>query len=331
MSYKGIDVSVWQDVIDWKKVKAAGIDFAMIRAGFGNDISQVDKRFKANIEGALAAGIQVGVYWMSYAVSVEDAVKEAQVFKQIITPYSGKISFPTCFDWEYASIDYYVRQTGKQPTNELISDMVVAFCKEMERGNWWATNYTNLDFKFNKLDSRTNSFDTWLADYVGEPDAACGIQQTANDGKVDGISTNVDLDVAYTDYPAIIKAHGLNGYANSQPVSTVPVQYAETYPVKAGDCMSTIAAAHNMNLQTLLNLNPQVKPPLYTIWPGQVLKLSVTAKPTVPVVTTYTVKSGDTLSGIAAKYGTTYQELARVNHIADPNFIAVGQKIKIPR
>ena len=329
MSYKGIDVSEWQDTVDWKKVKAAGIDFAMIRAGFGNDISQIDKSFKDNIAGALAAGIHVGTYWMSYAISVEDAVKEAQVFKQIITPYSGKISFPTCFDWEYASIDYYVKQTGKQPTDELISDMVNAFCKEMERGNWWAANYTNLDFKFNRLNSTTKDIDTWLADYMGAPDVSCGIQQTASDGHVDGISTHVDLDTAYTDYPTVIQEHGLNGFV--KPVSTVPTQTVTTYPVKSGDCMSTIAAAHNMNLQTLLNLNPQVKAPAYTIWPGQVLKLSVTAVTTLPTTLTYIVKSGDTLSEIAAQYGTTYQKLASLNGISNPNVISIGQKIKIPR
>lgn len=327
MSYKGIDVSEWQDTIDWKRVKAAGIDFAMIRAGFGNDISQIDKSFKANIEGALAAGIQVGVYWMSYAISVEDAIKEAQVFKKIITPYSGKISFPTCFDWEYASIDYYVKQTGKQPTNELISDMVNAFCKEMERGCWWAANYTNLDFKINRLNSTVKDIDTWLADYVGGPDFPSGMQQTASDGHVDGISTHVDLDVAYTDYPTVIKEHGLNGYVKA--VSTTPEQTVTTYPVKSGDCMSTIAFSHNMSLQTLLALNPQVKAPAYTIWPGQVLVISAKAAPTPSAAVTYIVKAGDTLSGIAAKYGTTYQKLASLNSIANPNLIFIGQKIKI--
>ena len=219
MSYKGIDVSEFQSEIFWQKVKVAGIEFAMIRAGFGNDISQIDKQFKKNIEGALAAGIQVGVYWMSYAISTTDAVKEAQVFKQIITPYSGKISFPTCFDWEYASDDYFKKQTGRNATDEEISNMVVAFCAEMKRSCWWAMNYQNLDYTFHKYDGTVKDIDKWLADYVGGPDVACGIQQTASDGHVDGISTHVDLDTAYTDYPALIKAAGLNGYVKSMAVA----------------------------------------------------------------------------------------------------------------
>lgn len=329
MSYKGIDVSEWQDKIDWKKVKAAGIEFAMIRAGFGNHISQVDASFKDNIEGALAADIQVGVYWMSYAISVEDAVKEAKVFKQIITPYSGKISFPTCFDWEYASIDYYVKQTGKQPTDELISDMVYAFCKEMESGCWWASNYANLDFKFNRLTSKVNDFDTWLADYVGDPDVACGMQQVSSTGHVNGINGNVDIDTAFTDYPTVIKEHGLNGYAKS--TSTVPTPKYATYPVKSGDCMSTIAVSHNMSLKELLNLNPRVKPP-YMIYPGQVIYVyGSTGMNPEPNYTIYTVKANDTLSEIAAKYSTSYEELARVNGITNPNYIQIGQIIKIPR
>lgn len=220
--YSGIDISCWNDdTIDWDKVKASGINFVIIRAGFGNSITQIDSHFKTYIDGALAAGLHVGVYWMSYAISPADAVKEAQVFKQVITPYSGRIDFPVGFDWEYASEDYFVKQTGRHPADDEITDMVVAFCAEMKRGCWWAVNYQNIDYTKNKLiASKIANIDKWLADYSGSPYIICGIQQTASDGHVNGIDGNVDLDTAYTDYPAAIRAAGLNGYVHS---SSAPV------------------------------------------------------------------------------------------------------------
>ena len=81
---KGIDVSVHQGKIDWKKVKAAGIDFAIIRAGYGREISQKDKRFEENYVNAKAAGIKVGAYWYSYADSVSRGEQEAKTFLEVI-------------------------------------------------------------------------------------------------------------------------------------------------------------------------------------------------------------------------------------------------------
>ena len=211
--YKGIDISCWNDdTIDWARVKAAGINFVIIRAGFGNSITQVDSHFKMYIEGALAAGIHVGVYWMSYAISTEDAIKEAQVFKQVITPYSGRIDFPTGFDWEYDSENYFVKQTGRHPTRDEISNMCVAFCNEMENGHWYAVNYQNIDYTKHKYVASTmKDLDSWLADYSGDPDFICGMQQIQSDGRINGVDGNVDVNVAYKDYPALIKSLHFNG------------------------------------------------------------------------------------------------------------------------
>ena len=81
---KGIDVSHHQGKIDWEKVTADGIQFAIIRAGFGNSASQKDEQFDANMQGALATGLPVGAYWFSYAVDGEDARKEAEVCHSIL-------------------------------------------------------------------------------------------------------------------------------------------------------------------------------------------------------------------------------------------------------
>ena len=81
---KCIDVSTWQGNIDWKKVKAAGYGHAIIRAGFGREISQVDNRFEQNYKNAKAAGVKLGVYWYSYADSVAAAIKEANTCLDVL-------------------------------------------------------------------------------------------------------------------------------------------------------------------------------------------------------------------------------------------------------
>lgn len=200
---KGIDVSKHNGTIDWAKVDAAGIGFALIRAGYGNDISQKDPMFEANIKGALAHGLDVGVYWFSYATSVADARKEAGVFRQVIGPYRDKIAYPAAFDYEYESVDYYKRVKGAAPPNALINQMVNAFLDAMKSDGWTTALYTNNDYRLRILTAETlAAWDLWLADYSGGPDAPCAIQQTGNKGTVPGIEGPVDLDVSYRDYAA---------------------------------------------------------------------------------------------------------------------------------
>lgn len=197
---KGIDVSRYQGVINWKAVDASGIDFALIRAGYGNDISQKDANFDTNIKGALAAGLDVGVYWVSYAVSVQDALKEAAVFKQIIAPYKNRITYPAAFDYEGAS-RAYGQKHGYNITNDLINQMANAFLGAMKSDGWMTALYTNNDFRKNVFSEATlKAWDLWLADYSGGPDVPCAIQQTGSTGRVFGISGAVDIDVSFKDY-----------------------------------------------------------------------------------------------------------------------------------
>ncbi len=217
---RGIDVSKYNNKgnpIDWGKVDASGIDFALIRAGFGNDISQKDPKFEENVQGALAHKLHVGAYWFSYAVSVADAQKEAEVFKKILVPYKGKIDFPVAFDYEYDSITY-AQKKGANPTNALIDSMARAFMDSMRADGWFVNLYTNMDFiKSGRFSADTCSkYDVWLADYNGAPDYPCGIQQTGSTGTVPGIDGPVDMDTAFKDYPAIIRSGGYNGFPKPQ-------------------------------------------------------------------------------------------------------------------
>ncbi len=228
----GIDVSKHNGTVDWAKVDASGIDFALIRAGYGNNISQKDPKFEENMQGALARGLHTGVYWFSYAVSPDEAKIEANVCSQIIAPYKGKIDFPIAFDYEYESMNY-ARQHGVTPTNALIDSIGRAFLDTMKANGWFVCLYTNIDFiRTGRFTAETLAkYDLWLADYSGAPDYSCGLQQTGSTGSVPGISGYVDTDVAFKDYPSIIRAGGYNGFAVSPSTAvnidtTMDISYA---------------------------------------------------------------------------------------------------------
>ena len=203
MAENWIDVSSHNGAINWTKVKESGITGAVIRAGYGKDASQQDAQFTANMQGALAAGMKTAVYWFSYADSVDDAQKEWAACKQVIEPYRGKICF-VASDFEYDSVRYYTKLHGAAPANELVNDMVNAFLNAAKVDGWGTALYTNNDYRRNVFSSSTlAAWDIWLADYTGEPDIPCAIQQTGSNGTVAGISGNVDMDTCFKAYGAV--------------------------------------------------------------------------------------------------------------------------------
>lgn len=210
MQKKGIDVSTWQGNIDWNKVKADGIEFAMLRSSFGkeNPSQQTDNKFWQNYNGAKAAGVPIGVYHYSYATTVEDAKKEADFFLSIVK--GCKFEYPVAFDIEDASQMYL----GKQ----LITDIIMTFCERVQAAGYYVSVYTNLDWISNRIDmNRVKVFDIWLAQWSSQPTygGSFGMWQYTSKGSVNGISGNVDMNIAYYDYPTIIKNAGLNGFTNS--------------------------------------------------------------------------------------------------------------------
>lgn len=199
---RGIDVSKWQGTIDWKKVKASGIEFAMIRIGHG-DIGKgiiIDPYFKVNIDKAISAGIKPGIYFYSYAKNTLQVVKEADFVITNLKPYKSKIVFPVAFDLE----DKSQESLGKK----LLTDMVFTFCEKIRKEGYFAALYTNLDWAYNRLEmNRLEEFDLWLAQWAPKPtyNDPPNIWQYTSTGTVDGISGNVDLNIAYKDYPMIDK------------------------------------------------------------------------------------------------------------------------------
>ena len=218
---KGIDVSKWQGTINWTQVKGAGISFVMMRLGRGKlkgGPCDYDIRFKDNIAGALAAGLGVGVYFYSYALSVADAKAEAEWVMKAIEPYKGKLTYPVAFDLEDSS----QASLGKA----VLSDMIVAFCGALETAGYYVTLYSNLSWLTTKYDAaKIRRFDVWLAQWeVSAPtySGSFGMWQHSSKGSVPGISGNVDLDVAYYDFPDIIRKKGLNGFGTASTPAPVP-------------------------------------------------------------------------------------------------------------
>lgn len=307
--YKGIDVSEHNGEIDWKKVKAAGVQFAIIRAGYGRYDKQKDEQFEANYKGATAAGIPVGAYHYSYATTAEQAKQEAEVFLGWI---KGKnLTYPVAFDIE-----------DKKQANlgvSVISDIIRAFCEMVEAAGYYVVVYANKDWLTNRIDADCKSrYDIWLAQWTSEPTytGSYGLWQYTSDGAVDGIAGRVDMNIAYKDYPSIIAGMGSSDTTASAPTDTAKKTNAEL----ADEVIAGKWGNGDERKQRLTAAGYD-----YDAVQAIVNKLVQTQE------TVYTVKKGDTLSGIAAKYGTTYQKLAKYNGIQNPNLIHVGQKIKIPK
>ena len=206
MAIQGIDVSYAQGNIDWAKVKASGVAFAMIRACYGwDDDSQIDRYFRANVQGCEAVGMPYGLYHYSYAQTPEDAQKEAKFFLRVID--GCRPEYPVVFDLEDSS----QQKLGKST----LTDIAKAFLSTVEKAGYYAMLYANKYWLTGLLDlSRLSNYDVWLAQWSSAPTYSgnYGMWQYSASGSVPGISGAVDLDYAYQDYPSIIQNAGLNGW-----------------------------------------------------------------------------------------------------------------------
>ena len=207
MATRGIDVSKWQESIDFAKVKNAGIKFVIIRAGYGN--GNKDAYFEQNYSRAKAAGLHVGAYWYSYATSASGAKQEAQKCAAIL---KGKqFEYPIYFDMEEKS------QLDKGQA--FCSSLVESFCNEMEAQGFFAGFYTSRSYVTSKVTpSVAKRYAAWIAEWGSKLNYSgpYGIWQYSSKGSIPGINGNVDLDYAYVDYPTIIKNGGFNGFKKSE-------------------------------------------------------------------------------------------------------------------
>ena len=325
MSIHGIDVSQHQGSIDWRKVKASGIQFAMLRAGYG--ANTVDGEFERNARGCMEAGIPFGVYWFSYAYTPEMARREAEKCISVIREY--KVQYPVCYDFEYDSVRY-ARQNGVRVTRTLATWLVEAFCGRVEELGYFAMYYSNLDYLERMFAPELRrKYALWYARYASAPgETGIGMWQYRDNGRVDGIRGNVDMDIAYKDFARVISEEELNHLKRpeSTPDSATPEPNdVIRYVVKKGDTLSAIAKQDGVTLQRLISYNHITDPD--RIYPGEVI--DIPHGENVSAMRFYTVKPGDTLSGIAKKHQTTVKKLQQLNKIKDPDQIYPGQIIQI--
>lgn len=237
---KGIDVSTWNGTnVDWEKAKTE-IDFAIIRLGFG--FESLDNTAKRNIAELNRLGIPYGVYWFSYAYTVEHAKTEAKSTIKYLKELGAKLSYPVYFDWEYDSRDY-AKKHGVNVTKDLLCKMATAYCEEIKAAGYYPGVYANPDYIKNYYGTEIfKKYDLWLAHYVTKTSYEAPIWQYTSSGKVSGVGEKVDMNYCYVDYPAIIRG---DQAAENEPKkeatdgTEAPAHYdtakAGTYKVKA-DC-----------------------------------------------------------------------------------------------
>ena len=203
-SYVGVDVSSHQDWIDWNRVAAAGVDFAMIRVGYrGYTAGRInpDPYWDHNITGALAAGLDVGIYFYSQATSVEEALEEADWTLERIAGYG--ITYPVVFDWERVSGPYSRTSTTSAAT---VTACAQAFCERIEAVGYTAMTYGNPTAVGRDIDlEELTDYPFWLAHYTTgwRPSSFryhYDMWQYTSSGTVDGINGRVDLNICLTDW-----------------------------------------------------------------------------------------------------------------------------------
>lgn len=197
-THRGIDVSKYQGDIDWSQVKTDGIEYAFLRVGYrsyGTGIIKEDEAFKTNAAGAIQNGLNVGAYFFSQAITTAEAEEEADFVINTLKPF--KINYPVVIDVEEIVNDSYRQENLSQGE---LTDAVIAFCERIKAAGYTPMIYANIKGFASLVDiSRLTAYDKWYADYNQTPYIPYDISiwQYSESGKVNGISTNVDLNISF--------------------------------------------------------------------------------------------------------------------------------------
>lgn len=196
-SVLGIDVSRYQGQIDWQQVKDAGVEFVMIRLGYrgyGAGGLNEDPMAQENYRGAKEAGLRVGAYFFSQAISVEEAEEEARYAMEIARDWT--LEMPLVYDWECLADDYRTTQVDAR----LLTDCTKAFCDTVKDAGYTPMVYFNPNQSRKQMYlAELTGYDFWLAMYSDEMDYPYKVDmwQYTNQGSVPGISGNVDINLYF--------------------------------------------------------------------------------------------------------------------------------------
>ena len=328
MPMNGIDISNWQAGINLAAVPA---DFVIMKATQGTNYISPD--CDRQYQQAKQAGRLLGVY---HYVSGGNAVGEADFFVNNIKGYIGEAIL--VLDWEAEQNGAW----GNEAYLEQVARRVIDHTGVKPLIYSMASRYAQVALVADKLDCGL-----WIAQYANnkptgyqshpwnEGAYGCAIRQYTSAGCLPGYDGTLDLNIAYMDRNAWMKYAAKNGKPAPAPAKPAPAPAkpapapkpaGRTYTVQAGDTLSGIAAKLGVSTSSISGYrsgNPNL------IYPGEVLKINGGNTAPKPAGRTYTVRAGDNLSAIAAKYGTTYQALAAKNGISNPDLIHPGQVLKI--
>ena len=324
---KGIDVSHWQGTIDWDRVKAAGIKFAIIKAGGSDAGFYTDSKWEANYTGAKSAGIPIGAYYFVGRDCVTAAAGKADAERFIKILNGKQLEYPVYMDNE------------AQPASAKagITEAAIAFCETMEAAGYFVGIYGSAVSGFQERmdDSKLKAYSHWVAQYASKCtySGEYGIWQYSSTGRVDGIKGNVDMDYGYIDYPSIIKNGGFNGYEKTTADKNKSGEDKPTSKKSVDELAAEVINGKWGN-------GEERKKKLtsagydYSVVQARVNEILSGKSTSTPVTyETYTVVKGDTLWGIAAKKlgsGARYKEIKTLNGLSSDTIYA-GQKLKIPK
>lgn len=355
--FKGIDVSTYQGDIDWEKVKP-NINFAILRCGLGDDIkSQDDNKFERNYAECKRLGIPVTAYFFSYAVNKDKVKSEIAHIKRLLT---GKtLDGPVYIDVENTrGLDW------RSISDATMLDIMKEFNTQLNALGFKMGIYSSRSAFWNEkmTDKWYDGVSKWVAEYaakVNKFDRPYDIWQNSSKGSIPGISGNVDTNIMYNEVIKIATPTVKSNKKTNEEIAKEVMQgkwgngedrkkrlIAEGYDYNAVQSIVDKLAAQKPVLKSNEEIAKEVMADKwgngndrkvrleaagynYNAVQEIVNKLANPVKPSTPKYTVYTVRRGDTLSGIASRFGTNYRKIAADNGINNPNKIYVGQQLKI--
>lgn len=196
---KVYDFSVHNGLIDWDRLSTAGVDFVMLRVGYGK--GNIDERFYDNARACVRLGIPFGGYWFSYAYTEEMAEKEAGYAVEAIRKY--QLECPLAYDAEYDTVRYAATK-GVEMGKGLATAMAAAFCGRVEKAGYMAVNYSNRDYLARMFDDSLLKYPLWYARYSATPGREdMALWQYSSSGKAEGVAGKVDMNYAYREFPSV--------------------------------------------------------------------------------------------------------------------------------
>lgn len=364
MEKRGLDISSYQNGINFDAIKNS-VEFLILRAGFtgwGTGVSyNKDNCFENFYNQAKSRGIPVGAYWYSCANTYQKGVDEANYMYN--NCLKGKqFEYPIYID---------VEDTHHQVGNKNgVTQAIKGFCETLEAKGYYVGIYASdiSGFKDKMNIGELNAYDKWVARYGSKPSylTSYGMWQSSSSGKINGYSGNLDTDIAYKDYPSIMKSQGLNGYGAG---TVTPPQGGKSIEELANEVIKGLwgngenrknrltQAGYDYDkvqskVNELLNSNTANKSideianeVIAGKWGnGEDRKTALTnagynydevqakVNEKLGIKNTaqyYTVKAGDNLTKIAKMYGTTVNQLVSWNNISNPNIIYPNQKLRV--